>query len=84
MHSESEKLTIDNSVLTCIHVLNNTEKYEYVPQGYKENPDDKEEATESFICSKCMDQNAIDREGVMKNLRCVCKECFLEARVKNH
>jgi len=74
LHNE-EQLTLENSVLTCIHVMNNTEKYEYVPEDSK--------ATESFTCSKCLDLTSEDSKAVMKFLLCVCRKCFLESRVRN-
>jgi len=67
------KLTLDNSVLTCIHVLNRSEKYEYIEQT--------SEAVESFTCSDCLDFTERDNEGVMKFLRLVCRKCFIESRV---
>lgn len=78
-----EELTIENSVFTCTHVMNGTEKYEYVPAGIKEKPDD-EESCESFCCSKCLDLNEIDSEEAMKSMRAVCRECFIETRVKKN
>lgn len=81
--TKEQKLAIDDSVLTCSHVINGTEKYEYIPEGYKEDPDDEVKATESFTCSKCLDMMAKKgSKSVMKFLVLVCRECFIETRVK--
>jgi hypothetical protein len=71
------KLTIDNSVLTCVHVLSNKAKYEYIKEGQEKN------ACESFTCSNCLDLNEYDPDQAMKSMRVVCRECFVNSRVSD-
>ena len=71
-----ENVSIDNSVLTCVHVINDHVKYEYVQE------DKKIGACESFTCSNCLELNATNKNKAMKNLMIVCRECFIKSRIK--
>ena len=66
---------MDNTALTCIHVLKKQRKYEYVTENKTKN------ATESFTCSECLDLNSTNPKKAEKYLRVVCKDCFVDNRI---
>lgn len=68
------ELTEDNSVLTCIHVINNHSKYEYIEGDPRKN------CVESFTCSRCLEDT--DKSMNEKKLLIVCKKCFIDSRIR--
>jgi len=61
------KLTMDNAVLTCVHVLDKTAKAEYSTED------------DSYVCTSCRDEYS--EKGFDKtkhNLRMVHRGCLIE------
>ncbi|MDX1371939.1 MAG: hypothetical protein R3321_05685, partial [Nitrososphaeraceae archaeon] len=69
------ELTLENSVLTCLHVVNKERKYEYIEQS--------DGCVESFTCSGCLDMLEENPEEAKKYLMCVCRKCFVESRMRS-
>lgn len=64
----TEKLTMDNAVLTCVHVLEKKAKPEYHTED------------DSYVCSSCRDlhdkEKDLDLTG--KYLKMVHRRCLIE------
>jgi|APSaa5957512535_1039671.scaffolds.fasta_scaffold03151_7 hypothetical protein len=69
----SQTISKDEDVLTCVHVLNRTAKYEYIPEQPKTG------GVESFTCSTCL-----DNAPSTKHLRVVCKDCFVNTCIEHN